>query len=110
LNKIADDNGGNRAFGYPGYKASVDFILERVQTQCGSKFDTYVQNFTTEFEHTNEIRVTGPNGEDVFVLSMLYSPATPLPDGVTAALIDTPVNDERGKTNDSCTNIIARRG
>ncbi|KAK4141453.1 peptidase-like protein [Dichotomopilus funicola] len=86
LNHIASNNGGNRAFGEPGFKASVDFILERAQTRFGDHFDTT----------TLEIKVTGPGGEDVFVVSPQYNPPTPTPDGVTAALVDTPVDDERG--------------
>lgn len=27
LNKIAKDNGGNRAFGFPGYNASLEFVI-----------------------------------------------------------------------------------
>lgn len=30
------------------------------------------------------------------MVSPQYNPSTPLPDGVTAPLVDTPVDDERG--------------
>ncbi|KAJ9144606.1 Peptide hydrolase [Pleurostoma richardsiae] len=96
LNKIARDNGGTRAFGTPGYKASVDFVLERVQTRFAKELDTYLQPFNFTFEQTLEISVTGPDGEDVIVVSPQYNTATPLPGGTTASLIDTPVNDETG--------------
>uniref|UniRef100_A0A8H7NEI9 Uncharacterized protein n=1 Tax=Bionectria ochroleuca TaxID=29856 RepID=A0A8H7NEI9_BIOOC len=36
LLKIAKDNGGNRAFGLPGYNASLDFVLERVATRASA--------------------------------------------------------------------------
>ncbi|KAM7182863.1 hypothetical protein V8F20_012820 [Naviculisporaceae sp. PSN 640] len=96
LNKIAKDNGGTRAFGTPGYKASVDFVLERAQERFGREMDTYVQPFTFVYDETREIKVTGPDGEDVYVVSPQYNPATPLPGGITGALLNTPVNDTTG--------------
>lgn len=95
LAKIGRDNGGNRAFGLPGYKASVDFILERAVTRFGKEIDTFVQPFNHTFEQTRDIWVKGPDGEDVYVISLLYNSPTP-PEGTTAPLIDTPVDDERG--------------
>ncbi|GAB1316848.1 hypothetical protein MFIFM68171_07058 [Madurella fahalii] len=96
LDKIARDNGGNRAFGEPGFRASLDFVLERAQKRFKNEFDTVVQPFNHTYDKTLEIKVTGPEGEDVFVVSPLYNPATPLPDGITASLVDTPVDDEAG--------------
>ncbi|KAK3321797.1 hypothetical protein B0H66DRAFT_601277 [Apodospora peruviana] len=96
LNKIARDNGGTRAFGTPGYKASVDYVLERAQTRFGKQMDTYVQSFNFTYDETREISVTGPEGEDVYVVSPQYNPSTPLPGGITASLLNTPVNDETG--------------
>ncbi|EQB50099.1 peptidase family M28 [Colletotrichum gloeosporioides Cg-14] len=96
LNKIGRDNGGTRAFGTPGYKASVDFVLERAQTRFAKEMDTWLQPFNHTFEQTNAISVTGPDGADVIVISAEYNTATPLPDGITAPLIDTPVDDENG--------------
>ncbi|KAI8317559.1 putative lipoprotein aminopeptidase LpqL [Colletotrichum sp. SAR11_240] len=96
LNKIAKDNGGNRAFGLPGYKASSDYILERVQGRFHKQLDTKIQYFNHTFAQTREIKVTGPDGEDVYVVALQYNHPTSLPDGDTAPLIDTPVDDERG--------------
>ncbi|KAK0714078.1 hypothetical protein B0T26DRAFT_742498 [Lasiosphaeria miniovina] len=96
LNKIARDNGGTRAFGTPGYKASLDFVLERLQKRFARELDTFVQPFTWTFDQTLNISVTGPEGENVFVVSPQYNPATPLPGGITASLINTPVNDATG--------------
>jgi aminopeptidase Y len=96
LNHIADENGGNRAFGTSGYNASMDFILERMQRRFGNEFDTWVQPFFHPFETTHSISVTGPDDEDVYVITLQYNTATPLPDGISAPLIDTPVDDERG--------------
>ncbi|KAK4184574.1 putative aminopeptidase [Podospora australis] len=96
LNHIADRNGGNRAFGEPGYKASVDFVVERAQGRFWPEMDTWVQPFNHTYDKTLEISVTGPEGEDVFVISPQYNPATPLPGGITASLINTPVDDATG--------------
>lgn len=95
MNGIANRNGGNRAFGFPGFKASVDYILEQVQDGLGDQFDTWVQPFNHTFEQTRKISVTGPNGKDVHAITLLYNPPTP-EEGITASLIDTPVNDENG--------------
>ncbi|TLD17983.1 hypothetical protein PspLS_10560 [Pyricularia sp. CBS 133598] len=95
LNKIARDNGGNRAFGLPGYAASSDYVMERAQTRFHKQMDTYKQYFNHTFEQTREIKLTGPDGADVYVLTLLYNHPTPA-GGITAELIDTPVNDATG--------------
>jgi aminopeptidase Y len=73
LNHIANNNGGNRAFGLPGYEASSDYIVERVQTRFSGQFDSWIQYFNHTFEQTRDISVTGPDGEDVAVLTLLYN-------------------------------------
>ncbi|KAI1203934.1 peptidase family M28 [Nemania serpens] len=95
LDHLAGQNGGNRAFGTPGYEASRDYILERVQTRFSSQFDTTVQEFTHLYNEVREISVTGPDGESVPAVTLIYNPGTD--DGpVKASLVDTPVDDERG--------------
>jgi aminopeptidase Y len=95
LNKIARDNGGNRAFGLPGYEASGDYILERVQKRFKTTIDAHKQFFNHTFVQIRDISVTGPDGEDVVVIALNYNPSTPA-EGITASLIDTPVDDARG--------------
>jgi aminopeptidase Y len=96
FNKIARDNGGNRAFGLPGYNASMDFVLERVRTRFGKYFDTTVQPFTHLFVATNFIGLTGPDGEDVRVATLMYNNPTALPGGATGELVAVPIDDVRG--------------
>ncbi|KAH7162170.1 hypothetical protein B0J13DRAFT_2689 [Dactylonectria estremocensis] len=96
LNKIGIKNGGNRAFGLPGYKASRDYILSQIEGKYGKYFDTYVQPFNHTFEQTRDIWIRGPDGEDVYVITLIYNNATPTPDGVTGELIPVPVDLERG--------------
>jgi aminopeptidase Y len=95
LNKIARDNGGNRAFGLPGYEASGDYILERVQKRFASTIDAHKQFFNHTFVQIRDISVTGPDGKEVESIALNYNPATPA-EGITAPLIDTPVDDARG--------------
>jgi Zn-dependent M28 family amino/carboxypeptidase len=53
LQEIADDNGGNRASGLPGYRASVDYVVEQLEA-AGYKPD--VQEFTFDyFEENSEL-------------------------------------------------------
>lgn len=74
----------------------MDFVLERAQKRFAKEMDTWVQPFTHTFEQTRDIWVRGPAGEDVYVITLLYNHPTPVPGGITAPLIDTPVDDERG--------------
>ncbi|KAI0429828.1 aminopeptidase Y [Xylaria sp. FL1042] len=95
LDRIGKENGGHRAFGSPGYEASSDYILERAKTRFGPEYDTTVQYFDHLYNEVREISVTGPDGESVDVISLIYNPGTD--DGpIKAPLIDTPVDDARG--------------
>ena len=96
LNRIGQENGGNRAFGLPGYKASVDFVLERVADRFADDVDSFVQPFTPPYEETRDLWVKGPDGEEVYAITLVYNPPTP-EGGVKAPLIDTPVDDENGE-------------
>lgn len=71
-------------------------MLERARTRFAKEMDTWVQPFTHTFEQTREIWVRGPDGEDVYVITLLYNHPTPLPGGVSAPLVDTPVDNDRG--------------
>ncbi|CVL13414.1 related to aminopeptidase Y precursor, vacuolar [Fusarium proliferatum] len=94
LYKIALDNSNNRAFGLPGYKASLDFVLTRLGG--GNHFDITVQPFNHLFSQTRKIVLTGPDGEHLDAVSLQYNHATPLPGGVAAPLALDPMDDVRG--------------
>ncbi len=79
LQHIADENGGTRAAGDPGYEASVDYVSE-VLEEAG--YEVTIDSFTapvfeqtadTELEILSPQRETFEDGEDVRAL--LYSPA-----------------------------------
>ena len=84
LDRIARDNGGNRAFGFPGYDASVEYVLERAR-RFSRTIDTWVQEFPALFSKVESIKFK-VGDEDIYVYGLIYSPST-APEGVTAPLI-----------------------
>ena len=57
--EIADENGGNRASGLPGYRASVDYVVEQLEA---AGYDPEVQEFTFDyFEENSELIRVAPN-------------------------------------------------
>ncbi|KAJ4357267.1 uncharacterized protein N0V89_001842 [Didymosphaeria variabile] len=94
LDGIAKANGGNRAFGFPGYAASVDYILSR--TMNSSNFRTWTQDFPALFQHVDSISFKVDNASYT-VIGLSYSPSTSA-EGFTAPLV-------LGATGDvGCTN------
>jgi len=83
LDSIAKSNGGNRAFGMPGYAASVDYILSR--TQNSKNFRTWVQDFPALFQHVDSISFKVDN-KSYTVIGLTYSPSTSA-EGLTAPLV-----------------------
>ncbi len=56
---IADENGGNRASGLPGYKESVDYVVEQLR---GAGYEPRVQEFTFDyFEENSELIRISPD-------------------------------------------------
>lgn len=83
LDSIAKANGGNRAFGLPGYAASVDYILS--QTQKAKNFRTWVQDFPALFFRVESIKFS-VSDTSYHVIGLSYSPST-TPEGLTAELV-----------------------
>ncbi|KAF2741234.1 aminopeptidase-like protein Y [Polyplosphaeria fusca] len=83
LDAIAKANGGNRAFGLPGYAASVDYILSR--TKDSKNFVTWVQDFPALFQNVDSITFSVSN-TSYTVIGLAYSPSTTI-EGYTAPLI-----------------------
>jgi hypothetical protein len=57
LQEIADDNGGNRAAGLPGYEASVDYVVEQLRD---AGYHPRLQEFVFDYfeENSELIRVS----------------------------------------------------
>ncbi|KAF2867926.1 aminopeptidase-like protein Y [Massariosphaeria phaeospora] len=100
LDEIAKANGNTRAFGTPGYKASVDYILSR--TQNSTNFVTYVQDFPALFFQVNSISFT-IDGKSYYVVGLSYSPSTSEA-GLTAPLV-LGASGAEGCTNDAYADI-----
>ncbi|PWW77590.1 Zn-dependent exopeptidase [Tuber magnatum] len=84
LDQIARDNGGNRAFGLPGFEASVKYVSERIN-RFPRTVDTWIQDFPAFFSKVESISFKV--GEtDYYVYGLAYSPSTP-PEGVTLPLV-----------------------
>jgi Zn-dependent M28 family amino/carboxypeptidase len=87
LNDIAYANGGNRAFGYPGYTESVDFIFGELSKLKG--LDVRKQDFPALFTNTTAATVS-VDGESFRTVALTYTPSTP-EEGVTLPLVHAPL-------------------
>ncbi|NBE54247.1 M28 family metallopeptidase [Streptomyces boluensis] len=65
LQSIADANGGNRAHGEPGYKASIDYIKAKLDA---AGFTTSVKEFTTGGSTGYNLVADWPGGDEGQVL------------------------------------------
>ncbi|KAK4208585.1 leucine aminopeptidase 2 [Rhypophila decipiens] len=86
LNKIAFANGGNRAFGLPGYAASVDYVWNTVSNVAGTK--AWKQDFPALFNIVESISLK-VDDQDIYVYGLTFSPSTS-PEGLTAELVAGP--------------------
>ncbi|KAH7057061.1 hypothetical protein B0J12DRAFT_568109, partial [Macrophomina phaseolina] len=84
LDKIATENGGNRAFGLPGYAASVDYIKSQLAS-ANSTSKSWIQDFPALFNRVESITFRVDN-TSYYVYGLTYSPST-TPEGVTAPLV-----------------------
>ncbi|KXS97877.1 hypothetical protein AC578_5036 [Pseudocercospora eumusae] len=83
LDEIATANGGNRAFGLPGFDASRDFILSKLSNS--SSWISWTQDFPALYNDV--VSITFRVGEtDYYVFGPTYSPSTS-EEGVTAPLV-----------------------
>jgi len=84
LDEIAFKHGnGNRAFGLPGYAASVDYIWSHVGNATGAK--AWKQDFLAWFSQVQSISLK-VDGEETYVHGLSYSPSTS-EEGLTAELV-----------------------
>ncbi|QBJ95842.1 M20/M25/M40 family metallo-hydrolase [Rhodococcus sp. ABRD24] len=91
LERIATENGGNRAAGTPGYDASVDYVVGQLED---AGFDVETPEFDVEaFSATTQTLQVA--GRDIPVQALTYSPATPA-GGLAARLVPVPSDDTPG--------------
>ncbi|KAF5350202.1 hypothetical protein D9758_007842 [Tetrapyrgos nigripes] len=90
LAQIATENGGNRAFGLPGYNASVDFILKSIENfDDDHAFEVWTQSFVGLFNQITVHNLSISETESYVPQGLIYSPSTPV-GGVTAELAIVP--------------------
>ena len=86
LQRIADQNGGTRAVGTPGYEASVNYVANTLK-----QLDFKVSFHTFEYEQITERAASFTVDDDpVEILPMTYTPSTP-EGGITAPVVVVPV-------------------
>lgn len=83
LDTIAKENGGNRAFGLPGYNASVQYILQ--ETKKSKSWTVKTQDFPGLFNKVTSISLRVSN-TSYYVYGLTYSPSTSA-EGITAPLV-----------------------
>lgn len=87
FDEIAAANDGNRAFGYSGYDASVDFVWSRISQLDGVK--AWKQDFPAVFNRITAANLT-INGVRYDAFPVYTSPYTPT-GGLTADVVVGPV-------------------
>lgn len=83
LDNIATANGGNRAFGLPGYDASRDYVMSRISKS--PRYKSWTQDFPALYNEVESISFR-VDDEDIYVFGLTYSPSTS-PEGVTLPLV-----------------------
>ncbi|EDU46237.1 leupeptin-inactivating enzyme 1 precursor [Pyrenophora tritici-repentis] len=96
---IAKANGGNRAFGLPGYAASVDYMLAKTQN---THFKTWTQDFPALFNQISSISFSVSN-TSYRVIGLSYSPST-TSEGLTLPLV-LGASGPEGCTNEAYENL-----
>ncbi|KAK0614765.1 hypothetical protein B0T14DRAFT_593379 [Immersiella caudata] len=86
LNDIALNNGGNRAFGLPGYGASVDYVWSKVSKVSRTK--AWKQKLSGLFNRIESLELK-INDEPIFVAGLTFSPSTSK-QGLVAEVVSGP--------------------
>lgn len=93
LQQIADDNGGNRALGTPGYDASVEYVANTLRDKG---FDVETPEFQVRLPFADEPALT-VGGAAVKAKPLNFTVGTP-PGGVSGPLVLARVEDSPGCT------------
>jgi Zn-dependent M28 family amino/carboxypeptidase len=93
LQEIADEHGGNRALGSPGYDASVDFVANTLRDKG---FYVLTPEFEVRLPYSDEPALT-VSGAEVQAFPLEFTIGTGS-DGVTGELVPARVEDSPGCT------------
>ena len=91
LQEIADQHGGNRAMGTPGYQASVDYVVNLLRDKG---FDAKTEEFEVRQPFAEEPDVTVA-GSKVSAKGMSFTVGTD-PQGVSGPLVAAPADESPG--------------
>lgn len=91
LQRIADENDGNRGIGTPGYDASVDYVVAVLQSKG---FDVQTPEFEVRLPFADTPALT-VSGTDVAAHPLEFTIGT-APQGVSGPLVPVPVEDTPG--------------
>lgn len=103
LQEIADQHGGNRALGTPGYDASVDYVAGVLRD---NGFEVQTPEFEIRMPFADEPEFT-VDGAKVTARPLNYTIGTP-PDGVSGPLVPARVEDSPGCTADDYDGLPVR--
>ncbi len=93
LQEIADEHGGNRALGSPGYDASVDYVANTLRDKG---FDVQTPEFEVRLPYSDEPALT-VSGARVEAFPLEFTIGTG-PDGVAGELVPARVEESPGCT------------
>jgi Zn-dependent M28 family amino/carboxypeptidase len=103
LQEIADEHGGNRALGTPGYDASIDYVANALRDKG---FDVQTPEFEVRLSFADEPALT-VGGATIAAKPLEFTIGTP-PNGVSAPLVAAPVDDTPGCTAPDYDGVPAR--
>jgi Zn-dependent M28 family amino/carboxypeptidase len=93
LQEIADEHGGNRSLGSPGYDASVDYVAKTLRDKG---FDVQTPEFEVRLPYADKPALTVA-GAPIAAFPLEYTIGTG-PDGVAGELVPARVEDSPGCT------------
>lgn len=93
LQQIADEHGGNRALGTPGYDASVDYVANTLRDKG---FNVQTPEFEVRLPYSDDPALT-VGGAEVDAFPLEYTIGTG-PNGVSGELVPARVEDSPGCT------------
>jgi Zn-dependent M28 family amino/carboxypeptidase len=93
LQEIADEHGGNRSLGSPGYDASVDYVAKTLRDKG---FDVQTPEFEVRLPYADKPALTA-SGAPIAAAPLEYTIGTG-PDGVAGELVPARVEDSPGCT------------
>lgn len=91
LQEIADQNGGNRAMGTPGYQSSVDYVVDLLRDKG---FEPETKNFEVRLPFAEEPDITVA-GNKVVARALSFTTGTG-PEGVSGPLVAAPADESPG--------------